>query len=112
MSKPVNINIIDGESFFAHELTANFTPTQFSLDFKNITPRSDPRNQHGPSFTLKHNVIMIEPWHAKALVEVLSNVVGRYEKEYGTIKKPVAMVKAEKKQKKTKTKETIPSYFG
>jgi len=110
---PVSINIIDGEAFFAHELTVNFTPTQFTLDFKNITPRTDPRSKDGPSFTLKHNVVMIDPWHAKALLEILSNVVSNYEKQYGKIKKPAAITKAEKKQKKTsKKKEPTPSYFG
>ena len=34
------------------------------IDFKNITPRIDPRGQQ---IVLKHNVVMLEPYHAKQL---------------------------------------------
>ena len=60
--KQINLNINDGEPFFAHEVSMNFTPTQISMDFKCITPRTDPRSK-GPTFLLKHNVVMLEPWH-------------------------------------------------
>ncbi|MEM4246830.1 MAG: DUF3467 domain-containing protein [Candidatus Woesearchaeota archaeon] len=113
--EPINIQIIDGEPFFAHEMTANFTPTQFSFDFKCITPRVDPRSKK-PSFLLKHNVVMIEPWHAKALLSVLNNIIKRYEQEFGRIKKPKPLEIAEKKQKKAMSaaeKETeTPTYLG
>ncbi len=112
---PINIQISDGEPFFAHELTTNFTPTQFSLDFKCITPRVDPRSKK-PSFLLKHNVIMIEPYHAKLILSVLNNVIKKYEEEYGAIKKPKAVETAEKKQKKAitalKSETETPSYLG
>ncbi len=110
----ITMNVIDGDAFFAHELTMNFTPTQFTLDFKNITPRTDPRNKDHPSFTLKHNVIMLEPWHAKAMNSILNNVIAKYEQEYGKIKKPATLVKAEKKQKKTSPSlpSDEPTYFG
>lgn len=109
--------INDGDSFFAHELTVNFTPTQFVLDFKNITPRTDPRTKDSASFLLKHNVIMVEPWHAKRIAEVLGAVVKRYEQEFGEVTKPKALEKAEKKQKsilasQKTTKAETPSYFG
>jgi hypothetical protein len=111
----INLNIIDGEPFFAHEVSMNFTPTQISLDFKCITPRTDPRGKT-PSFLLKHNVIMVDPWHAKLMLDVLANVVKKYEEEFGVIKKPKALEKATKKQKKktkkTTTKTTTPSYMG
>jgi hypothetical protein len=113
---PINIQISDGEPFFAHEMTTNFTPTQFSLDFKCISPRTDPRSKKA-SFLLKHNVIMVDPWHAKLLVGVLNNVVKKYEEEYGVIKKPKALEAAEKKQKKAMAaaKDTVseaPTYLG
>jgi hypothetical protein len=112
---PINIQISDGEPFFAHELTTNFTPTQFTLDFKCITPRVDPRSKK-PSFLLKHNVIMIEPYHAKLILSVLNNVIKKYEEEYGAIKKPKAVETAEKKQKKAikelKSETETPSYLG
>ncbi len=111
----VNISIMDGEPFFAHELTTNFTPTQFTFDFKCITPRVDPRSKKA-SFLLKHNVIMVEPYHAKMILSVLNNVIKKYEEEYGVIKKPKSVEVAEKKQKKamsTKKADTeTPSYLG
>lgn len=117
MTEQINLNINDGEPFFAHEATVNFTPTQLTLDFKCITPRSDPRGKK-PTFLLKHNVVMVEPWHAKQLIEVLQSVVERYEKDFGKISKPKAVQKAEKKQKEfvKKAKEGkstgAPSYLG
>ena len=111
----INLNIHEGEPFFAHEVTVNFTPTQVAADFKCITPRSDIRSKK-PSFQLKHNVIMLDPWHAKALISVLQNVVERYENEFGKIKKPRALEIAEKKQKervdKGEKEESVPTYLG
>ncbi len=115
MTEPISINIIDGEPFFAHEMSVNFTPTQFSFDFKCITPRTDPRSKNKASFLLKHNVVMVEPWHAKMILNVLSKVVKKYEDEYGAIQKPKSIAKAEKKHKSkvNENKETkTPSYFG
>ncbi len=113
--EPVNININEGEPFFAHEVTVNFTPTQLTMDFKCITPRSDPRSKK-PSFQLKHNVIMLEPWHAKTLLNVLSSVIQKYEQDFGKIVKPKALEKAEKKQKEMmkKAEQTtdVPTYMG
>lgn len=114
MEQQVNINIDEGSPFYSHEATVNFTPTQVSLDFKCITPRTDPRAQK-PSFHLIHNVVMMDPWHAKALVDVMKNVIAKYEKEFGKIKKPPAVAKAEKKQKELADKGTVteaPTYLG
>ena len=97
---------MDGEPFFAHEVTMNFTPTQILFDFKCITPRIDPRSK-SPTFLMNHNVVMVEPWHAKLLIDVLANAVKRYEEEFGKIKKPGAILKAEKKQKKAKMIQKI-----
>ncbi len=112
----INLAISDGEPFFSHEMTVNFTPTQFTFDFKCITPRVDPRSKK-PSFQMKHNVVMVEPWHAKMILAVLNNVIKKYEEEYGAIKKPKAVETAEKKQKKAmkeiKPGQTeTPSYLG
>lgn len=95
--EPVNLNIVEGAPFFAHEVTVNFTPTQMTFDFKCITPRTDPRGRK-PSFQLAHNVVMMEPWHARALLDVLAGVVKRYEQEYGRIEKPKPLKRAEKKR--------------
>ncbi|MBW2970167.1 DUF3467 domain-containing protein [Candidatus Woesearchaeota archaeon] len=112
----INININEGEPFFAHEATVNFTPTQLTLDFKCITPRTDPRGKK-PSFQLKHNVVMLDPWHAKSLLSVLNSVIQKYEQEFGKIKKPKSLEKAEKKQKEFMKKAgesvpEVPTYMG
>ncbi|MBD3361726.1 DUF3467 domain-containing protein [Candidatus Woesearchaeota archaeon] len=111
----VNIQIKEGNVFFAHEMSANFTPTQFSLDFKSITPRTDPRSKQA-SFLLEHNLVLVEPWHTKMILQVLSNVIKKYEEEFGKIKKPKALATAEKKHKKqieaTEDSTETPSYFG
>ncbi len=116
MTEQINLNIVDGEPFFAHEVSVNFTPTQFTFDFKCITPRTDPRSKNKASFLLKHNVVMIEPWHAKLMLGVLNKVVKRYEEEFGIIKKPNAIAKAQRKSNKKVDKEgkstETPSYFG
>ena len=112
----VNLNIIEGDAFFAHEASINYNPTQITLDFKCITPRTDPRSKK-PSFQLKHNVVMIEPWQAKALLSVLNEAIQKYEKDFGKLKKPKAIEKAEKMRKdhsttKNKTTTQTPTYFG
>jgi len=116
MPEPVNIHIMEGDAFFAHEVTINFTPTQFTLDFKCITPRTDPRSKGGVSFLLKHNVVMADPWHTKQILNVLSGVVKKYEEEFGAIKKPKQIEIAEKKQKtllaQKGEKTETPTYLG
>ena len=112
----INVSIADGEPFFAHEVTVNFTPTQFTFDFKCITPRNDMRAKTGASFLLKHNVVMVDVWHAKAFLDVLQNVLSKYEETFGKIKKPAALEKAEKTQKELNKKAPVkgesPSYLG
>ncbi|MBS3097733.1 DUF3467 domain-containing protein [Candidatus Woesearchaeota archaeon] len=112
----INLHINEGEPFFAHELSINFNPTQFVFDFKCITPRVDPRSQTKASISLKHNVIMVDPYHAKKVLDLLNEVVKKYEKEFGKIEKPKSIEEFEKKHKK-KAKEKkdtteAPSYFG
>ena len=111
----INIHINEGDSFFAHEMSINFNPTQFILDFKCVTPRIDPRSQSKASINLKHNVIMVEPYHAKKILELLGDVVKKYEAEFGKIEKPKPIQIFEKKHKKKEGRDDItkiPSYLG
>ena len=113
----VNISINEGEAFFAHEASVSFNPTQFVLDFKCITPRIDMRSKQGHHLAMKHNVVLIEPYHAKALIELLTKMVDGYEKQFCKIEKPKAVKKFEEKHKeliKSSGEETtvVPSYFG
>lgn len=117
MEEKVNLNISEGDAFFAHELSISFNPTQFIFDFKCITPRVDPRSQTRASIALKHNVVMINPFHAKKIVALLETTIKKYEKEFGAIEQPKALKALEKKKKSkdgssSKIQDNIPSYFG
>ncbi len=114
----INMNINDGDAFYAHELSINFNPLQFVFDFKSVTPRVDPRSKERASIVLKHNVILVDPYHAKRVYGLLGDVLKKYEKEFGKIEKPAALKIIEKKSKKEagkiKDKEKIvaPSYIS
>ena len=115
----VNLSITDGETFFANEVSINFNPNNFFIDFKCISPRIDPRTQNGATFTLKHNVVIMEPYALKEMIGMMKEIIERYEKDFGRIEKPKAAKAAEKKKKKkTKTKSKTsagvetPGYFG
>lgn len=115
--KSINIGIDDGKEFFAHETSVNFNPTQFIFDFRCITPRIDPRSKETPFVSLKHNVIMVDPWHAKEMLRILTDSVAKFEEQFGKIEKPKAVQKylkdAEKLKKQEKPEVTqTPSYLG
>jgi hypothetical protein len=117
--KRINVSISDGPDFFAHEVSVNYNPTQFTLDFKSITPRIDPRIQDGATISLKHNAVMLDIYHAKKFHELLGKMILSYEKEFGKIEKPKAIAKAEKKNKQKGKfieekipKVAVPSYLG
>lgn len=113
----INMSIMDGDSFFSHETSINFSPTQFIFDFRCVTPRIDARSPTA-TIALKHNVVMMEPYHAKQFLNIMSKVVKKYESEFGKIEKPDSLKKFENKKmkmiEKTKEGKTIesPSYFG
>ena|SRR3989338_8207022 len=104
----INLNINEGDAFYAHELSINFNPLQFVFDFKSVTPRIDPRNKDRASIVLKHNVILVDPFHAKRVHELLGNVIKKYEKEFGKIEKPKQLQIVEKKNKKEAKKLKDP----
>ncbi len=114
----INLNINEGDAFYAHELSINFNPLQFVFDFKSVTPRVDPRSKDRASIVLKHNVILVDPYHAKRAYELLGNVLKKYEKEFGKIEKPKPLQAVEKKNKKeaknlsSKEKIETPSYIS
>jgi len=116
MEQKINVSVNEGDPFFAHELSMNFNPTQFIFDFKCVTPRKDIRSKDNPSLNIKHNVVMVEPFQALQIQKVLNNIIERYEKEFGKIKKPKSVEVFEKKNKEriehTKKDDQTPSYFG
>lgn len=114
-SNKINISISDGDAFFAHQASINFNPTMLFLDFKNITPRIDERSPSRATLVMKHNVIMLEPYHALVFRDLLNRVLKDYEKEFGKIEKPQSIKNLEKKKgsaSKEKENEDAPSYFG
>lgn len=116
MDKNLNVSINDGEAFFCHELSINFNPIQIIFDFKSITPRVDMRSKDRPSISLKHNVVMLDPFHAKRMQELLTKVIKDYEKDFGKIEKPKAVAALEKrmaeKGEDPKKAVEVPTYFG
>ena len=116
--KQLNIRIKDGDQFFANEIGINFTPTDIVLDFKCLTNIHDIENHR--ALLLRHNPVILTPYHAKSFLDVLSKAVADYEKRFGEIKKPKEIDRAEKIIKKQreddKTKEIKEddevSYFG
>ncbi len=122
--KKINLNILDGESFFSHEISVNFNALQFIFDFKNISPRMDARSRDGNSvMTLKHNVVLLDVYQTKRFHELLGKAIEKYEKTYLKITKPKVLEKIEKQRKKKKSKSKkstkkgdneikIPSYLG
>ena len=114
--KQVSLNINDGDSFYANEISMNFNPTNVFIDFKSITPRIDPRSQNAPTFNMKHNVIILEPYSFKQMAGLMNDIVAKYEKEFGKIEKSKILEKMEKKSKKqeneSKKVASIPAYLG
>ncbi|MEM4336612.1 MAG: hypothetical protein QXG86_01255 [Candidatus Woesearchaeota archaeon] len=113
--KQINLNINDGEAFFANEISVNFNPLNIFLDYKSITPRIDPRNREGGTFNMKHNVIILDPYTFKQTVSLMNETLKRYEKEFGRIEKPKPLEKIEKEQKielKSKKGGSVPAYLG
>lgn len=122
-NKQVNMSINDGAEFYAHELSINFNPMHLILDFKCITPRNDIRSKDVPYISMKHNVVLVDPYHAKRIYELLGDVISKYEKQFGRIDMPKALKKWEqdrKKEMKDNQKQAIapavpsavPSYLG
>jgi len=121
MDNKINIAINDGDAFYGQQASINFNPTMVFFDFKNVTPRVDERSESKATFVIKHNVVMVEPFHAKLFRDLLDRVLKDYETQFGKIEKPQAIKNLEKKRKKGKSKgkgkkstvkHETPSYFG
>ncbi|MCK5282818.1 MAG: DUF3467 domain-containing protein [Nanoarchaeota archaeon] len=115
--KKINVSINEGSAFFAHEASINYSPAQFILDFRCVTPRVDPRSNDAPTINMHHNVVMVDPYHAKKIYDLLGKVLGKYEKDFGKIEKMKAAKIIEKKMKKQRENmsnevKSVPNYFG
>jgi len=112
--KKINLSISEGKAFFSHEASINFTPTQFVMDYRSITPRIDPRSNDAPTISIEHNVVIVDPYHAKKIHELLGKMLDKFEKDFGKIEKTKAMKIMEKRRqdKKEHSTKTTPNYFG
>ena len=113
-SKKVKFDIENGQSFFADEVGVIHNPLKIIMDFRSITPRIDVRNQEFQPLVLRHNVIVMDPWTAKNMLDLLKKNISNYEKQFEKITKPGPLKKVEKKaSKKSKSsKKDAPTYFG
>jgi hypothetical protein len=111
--KKIKFDIDNGQSFFADEAGVIHNPLKIILDFRSITPRVDVRNNEYQPLVLRHNVIVMDPYTAKSLSDMLQENIKNYEKQFGKIEKPAGLKKAEKEAKKDSKKDPdAPGYFG
>jgi len=107
----INVDINPGDDFLAEQVSVSHSPLRFVVDFVKSTPRIDPSSQTTRLMS-SHDVVMMDPYLAKEFLSVLSDNLGKYEKRFGKIEKPVALVKFEKEAKKTGKKVDRQDYFG
>ncbi len=115
MSKKINLSVNDGVEFYANEVSVNFSPLNFILDFKSVVPRVDMRSKDATVLAVRHNVVLMDPYHVKMMHESLGEIIRKYEENFVKIEKPAAIVKAEEKAKKNsdkQEKEVLPEYLG
>jgi len=111
--KEIKFEIENGPTFYADEVGIIHNPVKFILDYKNITPRVDIRNNEFQPIVIKHSVVVMDPWTAKNLSTALAENISAYEKKFGKIKRPESIKIAEKYHKKeSKTPKDMPAYFG
>ncbi len=115
----VNLRVKDGEQFYSNETTINFGPVEFVLDFRCSTHTQDAANLR--AILVRHNIVILTPYHAKNFSEILGKAVKDYETKFGEVKKPDEIKKAEvlikKEQKKIEKvqkdqKKDDGVYFG
>ena len=111
----LNVRIRDGEQFFSNESSINFNPNELVIDFKCVTHTHDVADRRG--LVLKHNMVIMNPFHAKNFLVMFSKVIKEYERRFGEIIKPEAVKRAEsmlkkEEKKKSESKKDAEIYFG
>lgn len=111
--KRVSINIQDGKSFFADEVSITNNPLRIILDFKNTTPRIDVRaQQQGVPLVVEHNTVILDAFLAKTMYELLGKQIEQYEEQFGEITEPPQVTQAKEKAKHLTASADKPGYFG
>ncbi len=101
-----------GETFYSDFIVVSHNPTKFIIDFQQTIPKFQ-RTSNGAQqvMVVRHNTIILDPTVAKEFLNILSENIKRYEKNFGKIKVPKR--KSKKKKKETKKKaEHATSYIG
>ncbi len=111
----LNVRIRDGEQFFSNESSINFNPNEIVIDFKCMTHTHDVADRRG--LVLRHNMVIMNPFHAKNFLVMFSNVIKDYENRFGEIKKSEAVKRAEgmlkkEEKKKSEVRNDPDTYFG
>ncbi len=86
----MNVSVDHSEpGFFSDSVAVSHTPMKFVVDFAQITPRFDSvGGQRQQSLAIKHKTIILDPQVAKDFMNVLKENLGKYEKNFGSIKTP------------------------
>ena len=105
------VNNIDKFPFLSNEQTVHNQPDKILIDFKSIYQQFI-SNQ--PIAVINHRVILLDLSNAKEFLKILKGNIDNYEKTFGEIKKPEAIVKMEKEikelQKEATTSTDKPPY--
>ncbi len=104
----------DAQGFYSNQQTVAHQPDKFIFDFKSAYPQFTPENR--ATMVINHRVVLLDPYSAKEFLKVLRDNLDRYEKQFGEIKKPAQLEKAEKQAtvqlKQAATSSQKPSYMG
>ncbi len=110
----MNVSVDHSEpGFFSDNVAVSHTPMKFVVDFAQITPRFDSvAGQRQQSFAIKHKTIILDPQVTKDFLNVLKENLGKYEKNFGTIKLPKAKKQKIKAEKSVTETESSSRYIG
>lgn len=108
--KRVNMNIDQSkEVFYANNLAVFNNPTEFVLDFTQVTPRIDVvQNKQVITYVVKHNAVVLEPAQAKIFFNLLKENISKYEKKFGKINLP----KGQRIEKEGNLAKKFSDYIG
>lgn len=101
MKEKMNVSVDHSEpGFFSDNVAVSHTPVKFVVDFAQITPRFDSvAGQRQQSLAIKHKTIILDPQVAKDFLSVLKENIGKYEKNFGSIKTPKPAKQGKEKEK-------------
>ncbi len=114
MKEKMNVSVDHSEpGFFSDNVAVSHTPMKFVVDFAQITPRFDSvGGQRQQSLAIKHKTIILDPQVAKDFLNVLKENLGKYEKNFGSIKVPKAEKKSAKIEKSVIEADASSRYIG